>query len=571
MQRSRHKTRERLRYDGDKEEELMRQFGLDYVLGPDGQDNVPVPEILACLIMEAGEWCNIGMYGSAVPLYEDALSLLNHFPNGPLRCEPIYWLRARCYYEMDHFEKVIQDCTQVINFDKGGTLPCTWHCYPMKVEAYLETGQIYKALETAYEFHIHCPWLPQATAIIGDLRRQLEAEERKRKKLGDKLIQEEQSKRRRTVRAKPPLMKKKKKKAKDPRTAAASKRGATNETYSNESDASSHSSMSDSEPQGLEGEEDTDQGALAMVGKSLPPISTHNRFVNVPEVETRKQKHTVTSTKRRNHSNVHVATRSTTGVLAATSPRHVREFPSMMIGKSQSHRSFSKREQPFQSPIVQATARTERRGVPYTSPTLRRAETSYPKRLFPTCLEDINKGNTAMQEAKCYYCQLQCNSKQQLQKHYQGKKHRAKLLSDDSDGMWQQRRPPPGVPGGQYKMCPYGFERCIHRTLCTYAHTKEELKEWQERYNIRKKTLNKAQSSGTYGYSFGERLAEEFKTKGKVELLSTTVQYARLLAEPEGTSVMFPERGREYTWTMKVQVGSSNFSVVSKLLNASPF
>ncbi|XP_078614262.1 3'-5' exoribonuclease HELZ2-like [Branchiostoma floridae x Branchiostoma japonicum] len=158
-----------------------------------------------------------------------------------------------------------------------------------------------------------------------------------------------------------------------------------------------------------------------------------------------------------------------------------------------------------------------------------------------------------MQEAKCYYCQLQCNSKQQLQKHYQGKKHRAKLLSDDSDGMWQQRRPPPGVPGGQYKMCPYGFERCIHRTLCTYAHTKEELKEWQERYNIRKKTLKKAQSSGTYGYSFGETLAEEFKTKGKAELLSTTVQYARLLAEPEGTSVMFPERGREYTWTLKVQ------------------
>ncbi|XP_078614263.1 uncharacterized protein LOC144883543 [Branchiostoma floridae x Branchiostoma japonicum] len=364
MQRSRHQTRERLRYDGDKEEELMRQFGLDYVLGPDGHDNVPVPEILACLIMEAGEWCNIGMYGSAVPLYEDALSLLNHFPNGPLRCEPIYWLRARCYYEMDHFEKVIQDCTQVINFDKGGTFPCTWHCYTMKVDAYLETGQIYKALETAYEFHIHCPWLPQATAIIGDLRRRLEAEECKRKKLGDKLIQqEEQSKRRRTVRDKPPLMKKKKKKAKDPRTAGASKRGATNETTSNESDTSS---TSDSEPQGVE-EMDPDQAALAMVGKSLPPISTHNRFINAPQEETRKQKHTVTSTKRRTHPNVHVAARSTADGPAATSPRHVREFPSMMIGKSQSHRGFSKREQPFQSPRVQATARSERHSMSYTS------------------------------------------------------------------------------------------------------------------------------------------------------------------------------------------------------------
>ncbi|XP_078693443.1 3'-5' exoribonuclease HELZ2-like isoform X1 [Branchiostoma floridae x Branchiostoma belcheri] len=132
--------------------------------------------------------------------------------------------------------------------------------------------------------------------------------------------------------------------------------------------------------------------------------------------------------------------------------------------------------------------------------------------------------------------------------------------------MWQHRRPPPGVPAGQYKMCPYGFGRCIHRTLCTMAHSEEELREWQERYEIRKKTLKKAQTSGTYGYSFGETLAEEFsKAKDKAKLLSTTVQYARLLVEPEGTSVMFPERGREYTWTLEVQPISQTQLQLKKL------
>ncbi|KAI8498783.1 hypothetical protein Bbelb_232360 [Branchiostoma belcheri] len=98
------------------------------------------------------------------------------------------------------------------------------------------------------------------------------------------------------------------------------------------------------------------------------------------------------------------------------------------------------------------------------------------------------------------------------------------------------------------------------------AHSEEELREWQERYEIRKKTLKKAQTSGTYGYSFGETLAEEFsKAKDKAKLLSTTVQYARLLVEPEGTSVMFPERGREYTWTLEVQPISQTQLQLKKL------
>ncbi|XP_066267534.1 3'-5' exoribonuclease HELZ2-like [Branchiostoma lanceolatum] len=175
------------------------------------------------------------------------------------------------------------------------------------------------------------------------------------------------------------------------------------------------------------------------------------------------------------------------------------------------------------------------------------------RRTFSRYHEDIKAGTTTVRDY-CDYCQLQCNSQQQLRNHYQGKKHRAKLLSDDSDQMWQQRRPPPGVPAGQYKMCPNRFRRCIHGVRCTYAHTEEELKEWQQRYEIRKQKLKAAQTSGRYGHTFAETLAEDYtKAKDKTKVLSATVQHASITVEPEHTSVMFPERAREYKWTLKIQ------------------
>ncbi|KAI8498782.1 helicase [Branchiostoma belcheri] len=333
----------------------------------------------------------MGEYGLALPWYEDALAVITHYPDVPLPCEFIYVLRARCCYEM---------------------------CYQMKVDAYIQLGNIYKALETACDFYIHCPWNLEAVAMIGDLRREIEDKEREAKKHGDELIrkEEQQSKKRKTVCQQPPLVKKNRKKRREARTSGPGKRDASREAKkssasSRESEASSHST-SDSEPQGLEEEDDSDQAAWAMVGKG-PPIVTHNRFEITPPVVRSKQKSKAeTRTKRKN-----VSPKPTTNVPRADPPsKHVREFPPMMIRKPQSRMGFPKREQPSPSLLIQATTRPERHSM---AATVRGAEKLPPKRLFPTCLEDINKGNTALEEAKCYHCQLQCNSKQQLQKHYQ--------------------------------------------------------------------------------------------------------------------------------------------------------
>ncbi|XP_035692652.1 uncharacterized protein LOC118427123 [Branchiostoma floridae] len=185
------------------------------------------------------------------------------------------------------------------------------------------------------------------------------------------------------------------------------------------------------------------------------------------------------------------------------------------------------------------------------------AKVSPPKRMpSPTCNGDIKRSKPVMQPAYCEICQLSCTSQKQLRLHFQGKKHKAKVLSDDSDMMWQQRRPPPGVPGGQYKMCPnrFSYRRCIHGDHCTYAHTQEELKEWQERYKKRKENLKSALKSGMYDLSFAETLAHEYaEAKNKAQMLSETVQHASLTVEPESTSVKFSERGREHKWTLKLQ------------------
>ncbi|XP_078695247.1 uncharacterized protein LOC144924165 [Branchiostoma floridae x Branchiostoma belcheri] len=365
MQRSRHQTRERLSYSAEREEEIMRNCGLAYEEGPGGMPTVNLPEIIGCLVGEAGNLCNMGAYELALPWYEDALAVITHYPDVPLPCEFIYVLRARCCYEMGNFEKVIQDCIQVINFDTYGIIPSTWECYQMKVDAYIQLGNIYKALETACDFYIHCPWNLEAVAMIGDLRREIEDKEREAKRHGDELIrkEEQQSKKRKTVCQQRPLVKKNGKKKKEARTSGPGKRDASREAKkssasSRESEASSHST-SDSEPQGLEEEDDSDQAAWAMVGKR-PPIVTHNRFEITPPVVRSKQKSKAeTRTKRKT-----VSPKPATNVPRADPPsRHVREFPPMMIRKPQSRMGFPKREQPSPSLRIQATTRPERHNM----------------------------------------------------------------------------------------------------------------------------------------------------------------------------------------------------------------
>ncbi|CAH1244473.1 HELZ [Branchiostoma lanceolatum] len=443
----------------------------------------------------------MGEREAALSGFEAALGIVNHFPNKPRSAVDIYWLRAQ-------------------------------YCFDMA------------------------------------------------KELADNFIEEEEKERAKKKKivcgatTKPKLKGKKKKKTRQVHTARTGNRDVTNdaepEKHAEDLDVSKDSSdscSSDSGHQEDKEEEDQDEVANWTTVRKHRPIPTHNRFNAPPAAGS---------------AHIAVAGQKTFAarpkVKAAASHKHPGEYPPLMMRRPLQQQSSTQRVQPYKSPIQTATRPKthfkprrydESTKVQPTGITLqdffimkktpickeaKGAEAPPTKRMtFSRYHEDIKAGTTTVRD-HCDYCQLQCNSQQQLRNHYQGKKHRAKLLSDDSDQMWQQRRPPPGVPAGQYKMCPNRFRRCIHGVRCTYAHTEEELKEWQQRYEIRKQKLKAAQTSGRYGHTFAETLAEDYtKAKDKTKVLSATVQHASISVEPEHTSVMFPERAREYRWTLKLQ------------------
>ncbi|XP_019634630.1 PREDICTED: uncharacterized protein LOC109477726 [Branchiostoma belcheri] len=582
MPRSRRQIREGLTYSVEKQRQLMQRFGLNYREIPgSGKRLIPLAQLIDCLIGEACDKCDMDDLEAALPVFEDALAIINHYSNKPRSAESIYWLRAKCCYDMGIFEKVIQDCTQVINFDKHGTCRFTPECYELKCDAYLELGQTDQALATAYEYFIHYPWIPDALTLIGQLRRDEEERRKKAKELADKFIEEEEKEKtkKKIVYAKATTRPKgkKKKKTKHVRIAATGQRvpDVTNEACAaladlDLSEDSSNSCSNGSGHQGQKEEGDVDEVAWTTVRKHRP-ISTQNRF-EFSNPEARRTQKAVKDKKV-------VASRSKAYVPVAAH-RHAAEYPPMMIRKPSHQQRSGKPVLSYRTP-AKATTRAERHIKPgrnvdesadvqrtnttlqdfmkKKTPTRKEAKGAdtppIKKRTFSRYHEDIMTGNTNVREAYCDYCQLQCNSQQQLRIHYQGKKHRAKLLSDDSDQMWQQRRPPPGVPAGQYKMCPNRFGHCIHGTRsCTYAHTGEELKEWQQRYEIRKQKLKAAETSGRYGYSFVETLVEEYaKAKDKTKVLSSTVQHASMSVEQGRTNEMFSDPEKEYRWTLKLQ------------------
>ncbi|XP_035692653.1 uncharacterized protein LOC118427124 [Branchiostoma floridae] len=145
MPRSRQQIRKGLRYSIEKEKWLMQRFGLQFRESPDDPD--PIPLIIDNLIREANEWCTMEKYEWALIEYEDALSMLNHHPIKELPIEAIYLLRAKCSLKMKNFQKIIQDCTLVLNSDKDWNLPFTPECCQLKAIAHLQLGQ--KDLATA--------------------------------------------------------------------------------------------------------------------------------------------------------------------------------------------------------------------------------------------------------------------------------------------------------------------------------------------------------------------------------------------------------------------------------------
>ncbi|XP_078614343.1 uncharacterized protein LOC144883621 [Branchiostoma floridae x Branchiostoma japonicum] len=101
----------------------------------------------------------MGEHEAALAAFEDALGIINHFPNKPRSAVNIHWLRGEYCFDTGNFQKAIQDFTQVINLDKEGTYRFTQDCYELKVDAYLQLGQPEQAIATAIQYSIHYPWV----------------------------------------------------------------------------------------------------------------------------------------------------------------------------------------------------------------------------------------------------------------------------------------------------------------------------------------------------------------------------------------------------------------------------
>ncbi|XP_076439727.1 3'-5' exoribonuclease HELZ2-like isoform X2 [Babylonia areolata] len=114
----------------------------------------------------------------------------------------------------------------------------------------------------------------------------------------------------------------------------------------------------------------------------------------------------------------------------------------------------------------------------------------------------------------CRYCSVQSNSERQWEEHCASDKHIFNVNSD-KDHQWNFRQPPWGQ-GSNLSLCSRHMDggRCPYShvpdmfNLCKYAHTQEELDEWNERFEWRqmKRTLAKEQNM----FSYMEQLLERY-------------------------------------------------------------
>ncbi|XP_013414704.1 uncharacterized protein LOC106176738 [Lingula anatina] len=108
----------------------------------------------------------------------------------------------------------------------------------------------------------------------------------------------------------------------------------------------------------------------------------------------------------------------------------------------------------------------------------------------------------------CKYCYKECNSKIQLERHFSSQKHKSVLSQlNRSDQPWNCREPPPNLI--DFKLCKRHCEdgeTCLysgvedHLNLCPFAHSEEELGEWNQRAAQKDALRNLMKETKVYPY-----------------------------------------------------------------------
>ncbi|PIK43142.1 putative serine/threonine-protein kinase/endoribonuclease IRE1-like isoform X4 [Apostichopus japonicus] len=91
----------------------------------------------------------------------------------------------------------------------------------------------------------------------------------------------------------------------------------------------------------------------------------------------------------------------------------------------------------------------------------------------------------------CDYCMVFFQEEWQHTYHIQTATHKENIAVKDGDRHWEYREPLSSITNGKFKYCPdyLSTGRCETDCQCPYAHSKGELREWQERHAGRLKAI----------------------------------------------------------------------------------
>lgn len=111
----------------------------------------------------------------------------------------------------------------------------------------------------------------------------------------------------------------------------------------------------------------------------------------------------------------------------------------------------------------------------------------------------------------CSYCNVLCANKTAFETHKRSDTHQQVIMSDEGK-VWKFRAPPRGMNAESYTLCQQFLieETCRFGVQCVAAHSKEELREWKERFEYRQKKAWKA--TRLYGKSFVETVIEKWSS-----------------------------------------------------------
>ncbi|XP_052765877.1 helicase with zinc finger domain 2-like isoform X2 [Mya arenaria] len=153
----------------------------------------------------------------------------------------------------------------------------------------------------------------------------------------------------------------------------------------------------------------------------------------------------------------------------------------------------------------------------------------------------------------CNYCGVFCNSQKQWDEHCVSDKHNFNVNSD-KEHHWNYRQPP-WTPGKYYELCHQHMsgEKCHYShvpdmyNLCQYAHSQDELDEWQERYQWRQMKRDIARQEKVFSYM--DELLEKYENSTEpIKIISEELDGVEVVCHSD-LHIYKEEKETLYTWT----------------------